>query len=412
MPQDVTGWLVENTSRLDRLTAGGSCQDLRPFGAALAGVRVVGLGEATHGTREFFQLKHRLVRFLVREAGFTTLALEASQSAGRALDAYVQGDDSDPATLLGRLGFWTWRTEEMLALVTWMRTHNQSATSDRRVRFVGIDPQRSGASIMYITDFLRRVAPEEAAATWAALAPLLDARPGGLPDPQQQLRASAERLLDLLTARRAEFTAEVGTAETDAAIHHARVLVRSADLVTLPFDASMFTARDRYMAEAVRAVVDGADGTAEKAVVWAHNGHVSRGHYMPGVPALGWHLHQHYGDAYYALGLLFGAGEFRARRGRTMRRPPVPHRISKPGAGSLEAELAQAVPHNHFVDLRAARTASAEVRDWVGKQYPHRSFGANVPRLIYRLNHSPTVPARDYDGLAYVSTSSCSRPLP
>ncbi|MGW7367203.1 erythromycin esterase family protein [Streptomyces sp. NPDC054841] len=414
----MTEWLAEHAWRLERLTAGGQCQDLVPFGAALAEARIVGLGEATHGTREFFQLKHRIVEFLVTEASFTTLALEASESAARAVDSYVQGGDGDPTELIGRLGFWTWHTEEMRALVAWMRAHNQSAAPGRRVRFVGIDPQRSGASVVYVTDFLRRVAPTEAAATQSALAPLSTARPGSRPDPQQALRGSAERLLDLLTDRQAEFTAQVGAAETEAAIDHARVLVRSADLVTLPFDARLFTARDRYLAEAVSALADGAeaadpaDSSEEKVVVWAHNGHVSRGHYMPGVPALGYHLHQRYGDAYYALGMLFGAGAFRARRGRNMRRPAVPHRISRLGAGSLEAELARAVPGDHLVDLRAARTATAEVRDWLGQQHRHRSFGANVPRFTYRLHHAPTVPAQDYDGLAYVNTSTCSRPLP
>ncbi|WP_231627097.1 erythromycin esterase family protein [Streptomyces apocyni] len=414
----MTDWLAEHACRLERLTAGGRCQDLAPFGAALAEVRIVGLGEATHGTREFFQLKHRIVEFLVMEAGFTTLALEASESAARAVDGYIQGRDGDLAELIGRLGFWTWHTEEMLALLAWMRTHNQSAAPGRRVRFVGIDPQRSGASVAYVTDFLRRVAPAEAAVTQSALAPLSTARPGSRPDPEQALRASAERLLGLLTDRQAEFAAQAGAAETEAAIDHARVLVRSADLVTLPFDARLFTARDRYLADAVSAVVDGAeaagpaDSSEEKVVVWAHNGHVSRGHYMPGVPALGHHLHERYGDAYYSLGMLFGAGAFRARRGGNMRRPAVPHRISRLGAGSLEAELAQAVPGDHLVDLRAARTAPAEVRDWLGKQHLHRSFGANVPRFTYRLHHAPIVPAQDYDGLAYIDTSTCSRPLP
>ncbi|MDK1473096.1 erythromycin esterase family protein [Streptomyces sp. 549] len=417
-PQGLTDWLAEQAWRLERLTAGGRCEDLAPFGAALSGVRIVGLGEATHGSREFFQLKHRIFEFLVVEAGFTTLALEASESAARAVDGYVQGGGGDPGELMGRLGFWTWHTEEMRALVTWMRAHNQRAAPGRRVRFVGIDPQRSRASVAYVTDFLHQVAPAEAVAAQSALAPLDTARPGSRPDPQQGLRASAERLLDLLTDRRAEFTAQVGAEATEAAISHTHVLVRSADLVTLSFDTRLFTARDRYMAEAVSAVVDGTgpagpNGSGEeKVVVWAHNGHVSRGHYMPGVPALGHHLHQRYGDAYYSLGMLFGAGAFRARRGRNMRRPAVPHRISRPGVGSLEAELAQAVPGDHLVDLRAARTAPAEVRDWLGRQHRHRSLGANVPRFTYRLHHAPTVPAQDYDGLAYVETSTCSRPLP
>ena len=83
-PEDLAGWLAGRAGRLDTLEPGAPVADLEPLRLALDGVRVVGLGEATHGTREFFLLKHRLLRFLVEELGYTVLAMEASVAAAEA----------------------------------------------------------------------------------------------------------------------------------------------------------------------------------------------------------------------------------------------------------------------------------------------------------------------------------------
>jgi erythromycin esterase len=81
---EVIGWLTRNALPLSSLSAGAPTTDLQPLKSVLGGVRIVGLGEATHGTREFFQLKHRLLEFLVTEMGFSALAMEASASAAPA----------------------------------------------------------------------------------------------------------------------------------------------------------------------------------------------------------------------------------------------------------------------------------------------------------------------------------------
>ncbi|MDI3418721.1 TraB/GumN family protein [Streptomyces luteolus] len=90
MPDDIARWLTERPRPLDTLTPGAPTDDLKPLGETLRGARIVGLGESTHGTAEFFRLKHRIVEFLVREEGFTVLAMEAGQSAALAVDLYVR----------------------------------------------------------------------------------------------------------------------------------------------------------------------------------------------------------------------------------------------------------------------------------------------------------------------------------
>ncbi|MET9427037.1 erythromycin esterase family protein [Streptomyces sp. NPDC003036] len=404
MPDDIARWLIEHARPLDTLTPGAPTEDLKPLGEALRGTRIVGLGESTHGTCEFFRLKHRIVEFLVREEGFTTLAMEASQSAGRALDAYVRHGIGDPERLVARLGFWTWRTREMVDLVEWLRAYNRDLPEERRIRFAGTDPQRCADSVETVTAFLRRRAPERAEDA-RALEVLAQARPGSRPDPDQALLRRAEEVAGFLADHREASGPED---EVDEALEHAQILVRAADLVTRSFtplagEDSVLAVRDRYMAEAVARLVDNAPEA--RVMVWAHNGHIAKGTYGEQVPALGSWLWERYGDAYYALALLFGKGSFLARRGDDLQGPPVRHRIGT-GFRSLEATFASAVRGDYYADLRA------DAAPWLHTPQVQRSFGANVPRFVYRFHIAPLVPAKDYDGIAFVARSTCSHPLP
>lgn len=410
MPDDIGPWLSANAVPLTTLSADGPLDELEPLRAPLDEVRILGMGESTHGTREFFRLKHRLLRFLVLEMGCTALAMEASESAARAVDAYVHGGPGDAARLLDRLGFWTWRTEEVLDLVEWMREHNRTAPATGRVSFVGVDPQLCADSVAVVRAFLRRVAPERDATE--LLDVLSEARPGSRPDPGQRLRVAAEDLAAFLEGHREELARRATADAADEAVWHAGALARAADLVTRPLrtrdvEESALAVRDRYMAEAITSL---AGTTGGRIAVWGHNGHVATGTYANGVLSLGSRLRRRHGDAYYALGLLFGKGSFRARRGDDLEGDAVAHRVGR-GGRTVESRFAAAVRGDYLVDLRAADPGSAAGR-WLRAAHHQRSFGSNVPRLTYRFHMAPLVPAREYDGIAFVARSTCSRPLP
>lgn len=410
LPTDVKRWLSGRALPLRTLAAGGPADDLEPWGEALRDVRIVGLGESTHGTREFFQLKHRLLEFLVRERGFRTLAMEAPSAATRPVNAYVLHGDGDALGAVAHLGFWTWKTEEVLAVIEWMRAYNADVPEARWVRFTGIDPQRPAAAVDRLAAFLRRTAPEQTVALRDTLSLLATARPGGLPKRRTQLVDDVAELADLLASYRSG-GAELD-AELDQAVEDARILARTADLAGRPFICedmaeSALAARDRHMADAVTAALAAGPGGV---AVWAHNGHVMTGRYASGVPALGSHLRAYYGDAYYALGLFFGKGAFRARRGDDASRPPARNRISGGGPRSVEAQLAAACRRDHLVDLRSGKDVPV-VNQWLNEPHYSWSFGAGVSRFTYRFQQTPTVLAQEFDGLAYVARSSCTRPV-
>ncbi len=104
-PGPEIAWLRENAVEFRTAEPGGDYADLMPLEQIIGNARVVALGEATHGTREFFQMKHRILEFLVREMGFTTFGIEATWAEANRVNDYVHTGVGDPAVLLSNLYF-------------------------------------------------------------------------------------------------------------------------------------------------------------------------------------------------------------------------------------------------------------------------------------------------------------------
>jgi len=148
-------WLRVNGHPIETPEAGNGFEDLAPFADMVGDARVVGLGEGTHGTREFFQMKHRLLEFLAKKKGFTIFAIEASTPEAYRLNDYVMGGEGDPRELIRGMYFWTWSTEEMLSMVEWMREFNVSG--EGRLQYTGFDMQTPDVAKTVVLDFLQRV---------------------------------------------------------------------------------------------------------------------------------------------------------------------------------------------------------------------------------------------------------------
>jgi erythromycin esterase-like protein len=150
-PTEVVAWLAAHGARLDSTRPGHDPGDLAPIGRMVRDARVVAFGEATHGTREFTQLRHRFLEYLVAEKGFTVLALEASVSACRAINDYVVDGAGDPVEALRGIGHWTKYTEEMLAVIEWMRAWNVDPVHHAKIQLVGFDaaPSSTGGDVFH-----------------------------------------------------------------------------------------------------------------------------------------------------------------------------------------------------------------------------------------------------------------------
>src|SRR5579872_5188860 len=145
-------WIRAHAIPIQTVEAGHGFGDLQPLAKVVGDARIVSLGEATHGTREFFQLKHRLIEFLASQKGFTIFSIEANMPEAYRLNDFVLHGNGDPKQLLKGMYFWTWNTEEVLDMILWMREFNRSGKG--RIEFTGFDMQTPTVAMDIVRTFV------------------------------------------------------------------------------------------------------------------------------------------------------------------------------------------------------------------------------------------------------------------
>ena len=164
-PMVVTA-LQSNAIPLNSIQAGSGFADLEPLKNILAGKRIVALGEATHGTHEFFQMKGRMLEFLVREMGYQNFGMEISAESAQVINRYITSGEGDPAKALS----WPWATHEFLETIEWMRAYNANPASPFQLTFYGIDPgigDRDRIMAENVARILEKTGPEGKMVIWA-----------------------------------------------------------------------------------------------------------------------------------------------------------------------------------------------------------------------------------------------------
>jgi erythromycin esterase len=412
-PAEAAAWTRASAARLATVEAGHGFADMKEIGRMVGGARVVSLGEATHGSREFFQLKHRMLEYLVTERGFDVFAIEASFPEALVVNDYVLHGKGDPADAVAGMEFWTWDTEEVLALVQWMRRYNEDPKHPNKLRFYGFDMQSPTASVQAVSAYLKQVDPKAAAKHAGALGALDDAYSTAvLTSRSEQAQKAAEKglaaIVTWMEAHQAEYVKKSSERAFKLARLHARVAHQGVVQMIGPWTGGH---RDGAMAENALALLD-LDGPKAKMVLWAHNQHVARTFGDPTFVPMGGHLHRALGKDLVTFGFAFDRGSFQAmelpfRGGRglmSFTAPPAP-------AGSLDATLAAAGPPIFALDLRLAPPKSA-AREWLDAKLFTRSIGSGYSSSDPRAFFMAMSPREAYDALLFVASTTTARAKP
>ena len=139
--------------------------DLEPMLERIGDARVVLLGEATHGTSEFYLMRERISRALIEHKGFSFVAIEGDWPDAARIDHYVRHNEFPPSewTAFARFPMWMWRNREVREFVDWLRSHNAGVKPNARVAFHGLDLYSLYNSIQSVLNYLDRVDPKTAA---------------------------------------------------------------------------------------------------------------------------------------------------------------------------------------------------------------------------------------------------------
>ena len=245
--------------------------------------RVVLLGEATHGTSEFYRMRARITRELIQRKGFTIIAAEADWPDAARIDHYIRHLEHPAADWIAftRFPTWMWRNHEVRELVDWLREHNGKLAAERRTGFHGLDLYSLYTSISAVLTYLDDVDPKTAAVArrrYGCLSPW-ESDPAtygyaALTETYRSCESDVVRMLEALLASRLRYLGADGERYFDA-VQNARLVEQAERYYRLMYygGSASWNHRDTHMFETLQRVME-VRGAGAKAVVWAHNSHL------------------------------------------------------------------------------------------------------------------------------------------
>ena len=365
--------------------------DLGPLLDRIGDARVVLLGEATHGTSEFYRFRTRLTRALVERRGFRIVAVEADWPDAARIDAWVRHLEGPPPSwqAFARFPTWMWRNHEVRELVDWLREYNGSIDDpDHRVGFYGLDLYSLYTSMGTVLEYLEDVDPEAAdvaRARYACLEPWER-------DPAAYGRAALSsrfaecedevlaNLSDLLE-NRLDYAAKDGYRFLDA-VQNARLVRNAEEYYRIMYYGSResWNLRDSHMFETLQALRS-FHGPGSKAVVWEHNSHLgdARATEMGarGEHNVGQLCRQEYGAGAYLVG--FGTDRGTVAAASEWDGPMEVKTVRRSHPDSYERVCADAEPERFLLPLRAGFLDDKALRRELSEPRLERAIG-----VIYR----------------------------
>jgi erythromycin esterase len=396
-------------------------EDLDPLLERIGDAHCVLLGEASHGTSEYYTWRSRISQRLIREKGFSFIAVEGDWPDCYEVNRYVKGYRTsgtrarEVLKAFDRWPTWMWANEEITELAEWLRRHNEGLSEEERVGFYGLDVYSLWESMGAVIKYLERVDPE---AVEAARHAYKCFEPYG-EDVREYARATAlvptsceDEVVEMLSELRhrvpehredpeARFDAEQNALVAKDAEAYYRAMVGGG--------AESWNVRDGHMAETLERLMQ-FHGHDAKSIVWEHNTHIGDARFTDmardGMVNVGQLVREERGDEDV---LLVGFGSHRgsviaARKwGAPMERMAVPPARK----GSWEEILYRTGGEDKLLVF-----AEAEDEDALLKPRAHRAIGVVYDPTRERYgNYVPTVLPHRYDAFVYIDETQALRPL-
>jgi erythromycin esterase len=256
-------------------------------------VKIFGFGEATHGTKEFQDLKVKFFKYLVSNCNVRTFAIEANYGDCLSINSYIKdGEKGNPKDILSKIGYWVWNTNEIVSLIEWMKLYNSTQTKENQLSFIGIDVMncQNASNILY--KYLQS---------------------SSSPDSQKYLTIlnsyiSQDNLKNLIKKEFEEHYLILKSLESELKHLKDPYLWQLSNSILQYISMRInYTEsnRDKLMFENVNWLVENSN-----IFICAHNTHIKKNNIS--FTSLGNHLKNKYAEKYYSAGFDFGSGSFNA----------------------------------------------------------------------------------------------------
>jgi erythromycin esterase len=412
---------LEEASRLALPLERGA--DLDPLLERIGQARFVLLGEASHGTSEFYDWRAAISRRLIEEHGFSFVAVEGDWPACYEVNRWVRGLDDDARSAVEvltaafrRWPTWMWANREVAEFATWLRERNRGRPPEGRAGFYGLDVYSLWESLHALLAYLEEHEPEAAEPARKALSCFEPYRE----DPERYARATRlvphdceQEVLDVLVALHGTLPVRLGDGEARFNAEQNALAAADAELyyrTMMVGGGTSWNVRDTHMAYTLDRLA-GRHGPDSRAIVWAHNTHVgdARATDMAdaGMVNIGQLTRERYGEEDVVL---VGFGSY---RGSVIAAPAwgaTPERMTVPPALAASHEDLL-----HGLGRPRALLVFPQEQPpdgWLASRRPHRAIG-----VVYKpeeepfRNYVPTVLGRRYDAFLHLEETRALDPL-
>jgi erythromycin esterase-like protein len=401
---------------------------MQPLIDAMADARLVLIGEASHGTTEFYRIRAELTKVLIRDHGFNLVAVEADWPDAYRVNRWVRGLSDDPTAEAALSDFqrfpqWMWRNHEMVEFLNWLRERNVALPDSQRAAFYGLDLYSLHRSIEAVLGYLRQVDPDAAErARWRyACFEMFGEDPqayGYAPSIGMTRACEAEVTAQLteLQRRAHDYTSRDGRAAADEyffAEQNARLVANAETYYRAMFGgrAESWNVRDRHMLSTLLALLaynERTSGSA-RAVVWAHNSHLgdARATQMAaaGEINLGQLVREHYGNDAWLVGFTTHEGTVTAARNWD---DPAERRRVRPALPTSYERLFHDTGLSRFMLL----LRHSEVRKPLLRERLERAIGVIYRPDTERISHYFGARLPDqFDAVLHIDRTSAVEPL-
>ena len=278
---------------------------------------IIALGEATHGTAEFFNSKHRIFKYLVENHNFKIFAFEADFGESLLINDAIQRGATDEIEELmkTKMHFWTWKTEEVKSLLQWMSEYNIGKSEESKIHYMGVDCQFNTFHPGMVKEFLLSTGAPFISSAEQILDEAETASQANFDSYTSETFGNYLEQLDALQDSINTHSIDLINASSEKEYKlNARIVKVIRQVSEVRFSIMMedysINYRDQYMAE--NATWLNEYFNEKKMVLWAHNGHISNDPNYGGGGAMGHHLKQDFGNKYSSIAFLFSQGSFTA----------------------------------------------------------------------------------------------------
>lgn len=415
-------WIKQNAVPLNSVQAEHGFDDLKTLKKVLQDVQIVGLGEATHGTREFFQMKHRMIEFLVKELGFKVIAMEFNYIGAENINNYILYGKGDVYTALGSQGLMVWNTEEIIDLIEWLRKYNQSVPEEKKVIIRGLDIRCNyvGNNFSTIKNYINKIDPRNATLS-DSLLNMVKKMDSGITKGINTDSCNNEflKIIANFSLKKGDYIQQSSKEEFNKVCQRLKIIGQNLSLNFIKMDDprelynEKTRLRDYYMASNFFDLVQ-EEKPGTKFIVWGHNMHISKAEPSEtgDMRMFGNYLKAEYGDKYYAYGFSFDKGSFQTFEYSDERKPlgMQEFTVNADHVNTIDWYLSQTGINPFIINFRINNLPDF-INDFLNSKLLTRRIGGEAIRSKIEIMNGFIVISKSYDALIFINNTTRAIPI-